>query len=123
MFKRLENSIKTEINTLRTDLGSLLVRIETAEKTMDKQALEICALKEQVKSVQQNQIKLLYRLEDQENRNRRQNLRIRSVPERRGGRSEESHTGNFLPNTRCGRRRFSKYGTGTPGRKIRYQQT
>lgn len=121
MFKRLENSIKTEINMLRTDLRNL-VRIETAEEIIDKQALELCVLKEEVKSVQQNQANLLYRLEDQENRNSKQNFRIRSVPERRGGRPEESHMGNFLPSTRCGPRRFSKYRTGTPGRKIRYYQ-
>lgn len=84
MFTRLENSIKTEINILRSDLGHLLTRLEMVEDTLDKQAREIRTSKDQVKNLQHNQAKFLYRLEDQENRNRRQNLRIRSVPERRG---------------------------------------
>lgn len=84
MFLRLENSIKADINTLRVDLGNLLARVELSEDKIDKQAQELCDLKEQVKITHQNQMKLLYRLEDQENRNRRQNLRIRLVPEKKG---------------------------------------
>lgn len=84
MFLRLENSIKTDINSLRIDLGHLLARVEKTEKSTEKQMQELCDLKEQVKITQQNQRKILYRLEDQENRNRRQNLRIRMVQEERG---------------------------------------
>lgn len=118
MFTRLENSIKTEINMLRSDLGHLLARTETAEDTLDKQALEICALKDQIKNIHLNQAKFLYRLEDQENRNRRQNLRLRSVPERRGGRPQEGYRRVILPSTRCRHGGLSEHRTGTPGGEI-----
>lgn len=118
MFKSLGISIKTEINMLRADLGSLLTRVEKIEDTIDKQAQELFNLKEQVKSTQQNQIKMLYRMEDQENRNRRQNLRIRGVPESRGGRFEEDHSGNLQPPLGSGSGGFPKHREGTPDRKI-----
>lgn len=97
MLKSLENSAKTEINMLRTDLGNLLVRVETSEDKIDKQAQELCELKEQIKITQQNQIKILYRLEDHTNRNRRQNLRIRAVPETRGEDLRKVITAIFCP--------------------------
>lgn len=84
MLKALETSIKAEITMLRSDLGNLLTRVEGAEDKLDKQEREISELKEQLKTIQQNQIKTCYRLEDQENRDRRQNLRLRGVPENRG---------------------------------------
>lgn len=84
MFKSLETAIKLEINGLRTDLGNILARVEKTEDIIDKQERDLTDLREQLKTIHQNQIKICYRLEDQENRNRRQNLRIRGVPERRG---------------------------------------
>lgn len=88
MLKTLETSIKAEIkaeiNRLRTDLGHLLTRVEGVEDKLDKQEREIFELKEQLKTSQQNQIKICYRMEDQENRDRRQNLRLRGIPENRG---------------------------------------
>lgn len=83
MFKSLELAIKTEINVLRMDLGGILARVEKTEDILDKQELDLSEIKEQLKIIHQNQIKICYRLEDQENRNRRQNLRIRGVPERK----------------------------------------
>lgn len=41
MFARLENSIKTEIATMRADLGHLLKRVEETEDKTVKQAHEI----------------------------------------------------------------------------------
>lgn len=84
MFKALETSNKMEIGLLRTDLGNLLTRVEEAEDKMDKQEREILELKEQIKITQQNQIKICYRIEYQENGDCRQNLSIWGVPEKRG---------------------------------------
>lgn len=81
MLLRLENSIKGEISALRSDLGMLLTRVEEMEEQTDKQAQELNKLKEQVKTTQINKKKILNRLEDQENQSRRQNLRIRAIPE------------------------------------------
>lgn len=57
MFLRLENSIKSDINMLRVDLGNLLERVEMTEKRTDKQIQELRHLKEQIKITQQNQKK------------------------------------------------------------------
>lgn len=86
MFTRLENSIKTEISTLQADLGQLLIHMEVTEekKTTDKQAQGLIKLKEQVKHMQLDQRRMLYKLEEQENQNRRKNLRIRALLEERG---------------------------------------
>lgn len=89
MLKALEMSIKAEFTLLRSDLGNLLVRVEEAEDKLDKQRREISGLNEQLKTTQQNQIKVCYRLEDQENRDRRQNLRLRGEGGR-GSRNEGS---------------------------------
>lgn len=84
MLLRLENAIKVEITTLLADLGQLLTRVEETEDRTDKQAQELSKLKEQVRTTQINQRKILYKLEHQENQNRRQNLRICALPEERG---------------------------------------
>lgn len=51
---------------------------------MDKQAHEITKLKEQVENLQMKQRRMLYEAEDQENWSRRNNLRIRGLPEKGG---------------------------------------
>lgn len=102
---RLENSIKSEISLLRGDLGNLLERVEITEKKTDEQAQELCNLKEQTKIILQNQKKILYRIEDQENRDRRQNIRIRSVPEKKR-RPEEYHIYIIRPPPRWRNRRI-----------------
>lgn len=84
MLLKLENSIKGEITALQTDLGMLLTRVEGMEEQTDKQAQELNKLKEQVRTTQINQRKILYKLEDQENQSRRQNLRIQALPEKNG---------------------------------------
>lgn len=95
MLMKLENAIKVEIDSLRTYLRHLLARVDVAEERTDKHAQELKTLKEQVKITQQNQRKILYRLEDQENRNRRQNLRIRSLPEERGEDMRNNEYNNY----------------------------
>lgn len=64
-------------------MGHLLKRVEEVEKGVEQQGEEIATLKKQVKILQRGQRELLYKLEEQENQNRRQNLRIRSLPELR----------------------------------------
>lgn len=64
------------MSTLRVYLGQLLARVEEAEENMDKQAQEVIKLKEQVKDMQLEKRRILYKLEDRENQNRRKNLRI-----------------------------------------------
>lgn len=49
-------------------------QVEETEGRADKQAQEITELKQQVKDLQIDQRKILYKLEDQENKGRRQNL-------------------------------------------------
>lgn len=82
MFVKLEKVIKAEILNLRTDMGHLLKRVEEVEKVVETQGEEISRLENQVKTLQRGQ--LMLKLEEQENQNRRQNLRIRSLPEQRG---------------------------------------
>lgn len=84
MLSRLENAIKEEITTLSVDLGHVLARVEATEERTENQAQELSKIKEQVRLMQLDQRKILYKLEVQENQNRRQNLRIRAVPEERG---------------------------------------
>lgn len=85
MFARLEAIIKSEIGAIRQDLGHTLKRVEELEITTDTQGTEINVLKQQIEEIQREQRNLRYRLEDQENRNRRKNLRIRGLPEKEGG--------------------------------------
>ena len=90
MLLRLENVIKSEIQNLRTDFGHMLSRIESAEEPIEKQEQESNSLKIQIDQIQLQQRHILYKLEDQENRNRRQNLRIKSIPEKRARTSGQS---------------------------------
>lgn len=84
LLRKMENSIKTDIQNLRGDLGHILERVEHTEKTTEEQKQEIETLRQQVKETQKNQRMILYKLEDQENRSRRKNIRIRSAPEKEG---------------------------------------
>ena len=81
MENAMENIIKTEINKIRADLGGLRDRVVETERRIEEQDQEINSLKKQVKALTENQRLAAYRIEDQENRNRRQNLRIRGVVE------------------------------------------
>lgn len=84
MFAKLEDSIKSEISNVRTDMGFLLRGVEEVEEKSENQAQEISELKMQIRKLQSDHRDILYKLEDQENQNRHQNLRIRAIPERTG---------------------------------------
>lgn len=84
MFAKLENVIKSEILNVRTDMGHLLKRVEIAEEASEKQNREIIELKQQINNLQMAQRDMLYKLEKQENQSRRQNLRLRALPEQHG---------------------------------------
>lgn len=81
MFQKMENFIRGEITTLRGDFGHLITRVEEVEEKCDAQELVIQDLKDQIGILQRNQRNIEYKIEDQENRNRRKNLRIRGMPE------------------------------------------
>lgn len=81
MFSRLEQSLKGEMATLHGDLSQILKWVEETEEKLDIQAVEIKELKEQMKRVQTEQRNMMYKVEDQEKRNRRKNLRIWGLPE------------------------------------------
>lgn len=63
-------------------MGQLLTQVEEMEERTDNQAQELSKLKDQVRITQINQRKIHYKLEDQENQSRRQNLRICALPEK-----------------------------------------
>lgn len=75
MFAKLETVIKTEILNVRTDMGHLLKRVEIVEEVSEKQNQKIVELKQQVRNLELAQRDTLYKLEEQENQSRRQNLR------------------------------------------------
>lgn len=81
IFSRLKQSLKEEMATLHGDLSQILKWVEETEEKLDRQPVEIKELGEQMKRVQMEQRNMLYKVEDQENRNRRKNLRIWGLPE------------------------------------------
>lgn len=81
MFAKLENVIKSEILNVRTDMGHLLKRVETVEEVLEQQDQEIADLKQQIRNLQLAQRDIQYKIEEQENQSRRQNLRVRGLPE------------------------------------------
>lgn len=81
MFSNLETAIKSEILNVQTDMGLLLRRVEEVEEMSGNQAKEISELKLQMSKMQSDYHILSYKLEEQENQTRCQNLRIRSLPE------------------------------------------
>lgn len=81
MFANLETAIKSEISNVRMDLGHLLRRVEEVEETTGNHAKEIPELKSQLSKLKSDYRMMAYKLEEQENQSRRQNLRIRSLPE------------------------------------------
>lgn len=81
LLAKLESVIKTEIMSVRTDMGQLLQRVEEVEEIAVKQVKEILDLQEQISKMQIENRMMAYKIEEQENQSRRQNLRIRSIPE------------------------------------------
>lgn len=85
MFARLEASIKGEINIVHDNMSHILKRVEESESIVGTQGAEIQKMKNQMEAMQVEHRNIKYRLEDQENRNRRKNLRIRGLPEPQDG--------------------------------------
>lgn len=81
MFHSLEKSIKKEITAVRSDMSHLLVRVEETEQRQETQALAIKELQDTVTQLAFAHRTSLYKLEDLENRNRRNNIRVRGLPE------------------------------------------
>lgn len=84
MFARLETFIRAETEAIRGDMGHILRRVEEAEMVAESQKTEMGNLRSQIEEMQREQRDLRYKLEDQENRSRRKNLRIRGLPEPQG---------------------------------------
>lgn len=81
MFAALENSLKSEMTKLHKDMGHMLARVEEVEKKADTHTRRIKELKGEIKNLKQEQQEQACTLEDQENKERRKNLRIRRFPE------------------------------------------
>lgn len=81
MMSHLECMIKEELNATRMDIQNVLQRVEQSEAHIDVHKKAILELRERAESDWREMRNIRYRLEDQENRNRRNNLRIRGLPE------------------------------------------
>lgn len=97
MFSRLELSLKGEMATLHGDLNQILKRVEETEEKLDKHVAEMKELNEQMEGLQREQRHMRYKIEDQENRNRRKNLRIRGLPETQGELLQDKMDKVFVP--------------------------
>lgn len=84
MFARLETAINGKIDSLREDMNQTLKRVEEVETRVDQYGIELEDIRKQINEVTKTQRNIQYRLEDQENRSRRKNLRIRGLPEAQG---------------------------------------
>lgn len=73
--------IKGELNATRMDIQNVLQRVEESEAHLDVHKKAIMELRERAKLDCLEMRNIRYRLEDQENWNRRNNLRIRGLPE------------------------------------------
>lgn len=77
MFLGLERSIKKELSAVRSDLSQVLERVEETEQRLDRHAAAIKSLQTTTRSLTIAHRMALYKTEDQENRNMRNNIRIR----------------------------------------------
>lgn len=103
-FAALENSLKTEMAVIHKDMGHMLTRVEEVENKTDLHAKMIEELKGEIKTLKLEHKEQAYRAEDQENRDRRKNLRIRGIPETLSDRKlEGSNRSGLQPNHLKGR--------------------
>lgn len=82
MLAKMEASLKVDIAAVRTDIGQVLGRVEEAESRLDDHDQRFQDISNQIKNLQSTNRYLLYKIEDQENRSRRNNLRIKGLPEK-----------------------------------------
>lgn len=81
MFAALENSLKAEMSTLHKDMGYMLNRVEEVEIKVDLHQKNIKELEDEIKKLKREQQEQSYKIEEQENRDKKKNLRIRGLPE------------------------------------------
>lgn len=81
MFAALEKSLKNEMERIHRNLGHVLERVEEMEKISESNTIGVRKLEAEIKSLKMVQQEQAYKLVDQENRDRRKNIRIRGVPE------------------------------------------
>ena len=82
MFAALERSLKSQMERMERNMGHILERVEEeVEKKVDYNVTSVKKLEDEIKALKINQREQAYKLEEQENRDRRKNIRIRGVPE------------------------------------------
>lgn len=81
MMSHLEGMIKGELKATRRDIQNVLQRVEESEAHLNEHKKAILDLRARAESDWLEMRNIRYRLEDQENRSRRNNLRIRGLPE------------------------------------------
>lgn len=81
MLLGLERSIKKELSAVRSDLSQVLEHLEESELRLDRHVAAIRNLQTSTRSLHIAHRMAFYKIEDQENRNRRNNIRIRGLPE------------------------------------------
>ncbi|XP_018409373.1 PREDICTED: dynein heavy chain 3, axonemal-like [Nanorana parkeri] len=82
----MEASIKADLTTIRTEMSQVLKRVEDTEERLDVHTKAIQELQDQCRYMEKGMRIIAYKAEDQENRNRRNNLRLRGIPETVGDR-------------------------------------
>lgn len=84
MLLKMETSLKKDIAAVRTDIGQVLKRVEETEDRLEDHEQRLEGMSKQIRDLQKANRSLLYKLEDQENRSRCKNLRIKGLPEKFG---------------------------------------
>lgn len=84
MLQALERVIKKEVSAVRADLSQVLDRVEETEHRLGRHAAAIRNLQASTCFLTIAHRMALYKIEDQENHNRRNNIRIRGLPEATG---------------------------------------
>lgn len=81
MLLSLEQVIKKEVSAVRSDLSRVLERVEESEQRLDRHVAAIRLLQTNTRQLAITHRMALYKTEDQKNRNRRNNIRIRGLPQ------------------------------------------
>lgn len=81
MLLSLEKVIKKELSAVLMDLAQVLERVEETEQRLERHAAAIKDLQASTRNLSIAHRMVLYKIEDQENRNRRNIIHIRGLPE------------------------------------------
>lgn len=79
--KRLENMMKAEVQKVQETIGDIKTKIELLEEELTETKQKNIYLEDEIKSIQANHLDLALQVLDGENRSRRENIRIRGIPE------------------------------------------